>query len=75
MADFHSFMGWDIVVVDDKEGVSACNPFGTGGGSRTNSLTQLSKLVGVGSVPCCLVAGIMMELAMLDELTSGGVKN
>ena len=33
VADFLSFVGWDVMIVDDKEGVSACNPFGMGGGS------------------------------------------
>jgi len=31
VADFLSFVGWDVVIVDDKEGVSARNPFGMGG--------------------------------------------
>jgi hypothetical protein len=61
VADFLSFMSWDVVIVDVKEGVSARNPFGMGGGSRTNSLTQSSELIGVGSVPCCLAAGIPTE--------------
>jgi hypothetical protein len=73
VADFLSFVSGDVMIVNDKESVSACNPFGGGGGSRPNSLTQLSKLVGVGSVPCCLVAGIASEFGMLEEFTSGRV--
>jgi hypothetical protein len=75
VADFISFVGGDVVIVDDKEGVSARNSFGIGGGSRTNTLAQSSKLVGVGSVPSCLVAGILSELAILEEFTSGGVEH
>jgi hypothetical protein len=75
VSDFLSFVGGNIVIVDDKEGVSARNSFGAGGGSRPNSLAQSSELVGVGSVPSCLVAGISMELAMLEEFTSGGVEH
>jgi hypothetical protein len=75
MADFLSFVGRDVIKMNDKKCVSACNPFGIGSGSRTNSLMQSSELVGIGSVPCCLVAGIPTELAMLEEFTSGGVKH
>jgi hypothetical protein len=42
VADFLSFVSGDAMIVDDKEGVSASNLFGSGGGSRTNSLTQSS---------------------------------
>jgi hypothetical protein len=75
VADFLLFVGRDVVIVDDKEGVSARNLFGIGGGSQTNSLAQSSEIVGVGSVPSCLVAGILSELAMLEEFTSGGVEH
>jgi hypothetical protein len=46
VADFFSFVGWYIMIIN-KESVSACNPFGIGGGTRANSLTQTSKLIGV----------------------------
>ena len=75
VADFLLFVGGNIVIVDEKEGVSARNSFGGGGGSRPNSLAQSSKLVGLGSVPSCLVAEILTELAMLEEFTSGGVEH
>ncbi len=42
VADFLLFVSGDVMIVDDKEGVSARNLFGGGGGSRTNSLTQSS---------------------------------
>ncbi len=42
VADFLSFVSGDVMIVNDKEGVSARNSFGGGGGSRTNSLTQSS---------------------------------
>jgi hypothetical protein len=75
VADFLSFVGGNIMIVDEKEGVSARNSFGVGDGSRPNSLAQSTKLVGIGSVPSCLVAGISMELAMLKEDTSGGAEH
>jgi hypothetical protein len=49
------------VIFDEKEGVSARNSFGAGDGSRPNSLAQSSELVGLGSVPSCLVAGSGMH--------------
>ena len=75
VADFLLFVGGNIVIVDEKESVSARDLFGVGGGSRSNSLTQLSKLVGVGGVPSCLVAGISTELAMFEKFTSGGIEH
>ncbi len=33
VADFPLFVGRDVLIIDDKESVSACNPFGIGGGS------------------------------------------
>ena len=75
MADFLSFVGGNIVIVDEKEGVSARNSFGGGGGSRPNTLAQSFKLVGVGGAPSCFVAGISTELAMFEELTSGGIEH
>jgi hypothetical protein len=71
VADFLSFVGGNIVIVDEKESVSARNSFGGGGGSRPNPLAQSSELVGVGCVPSCLVAGILTELAMFEEFTRG----
>jgi hypothetical protein len=47
VADFFSFVGWYVMIFNDKEGVGACNPFGVGGGPRANSLTQTSKLIGI----------------------------
>ncbi len=47
VADFLLYVSGDVMIVDDKEGVSVCNPFGGGGGSRPNSLTQSSELVGM----------------------------
>jgi hypothetical protein len=39
VADFLPFMERDVVVVDKKEGVSACNPFCVGGRTHTYALT------------------------------------
>ncbi len=39
VADFFLFVGRYVMIVNDKEGVGACNPFGIGGGPRANSLT------------------------------------
>ncbi len=47
VADFFSFVGWYVMIVNDKEGVGAYNPIGIGGGTRANSLTQTSKLIGI----------------------------
>ncbi len=75
VADLVMFVSGNVTIVDEKEGVSARNLFGGGGSSRTNSLAQSSELVGVGSVPRCLVAGIASEFAMLKEFTSGRVQD
>ncbi len=33
VADFFSFVGWDVMIINDKESVSACNLFGLRGGT------------------------------------------
>jgi len=33
VADFLSFVEWDVMIINEKECVGACNPFGVGGGS------------------------------------------
>ncbi len=75
VADFCSFVGWYVMIVNDKKGVGACNPFGIGGGPRANSLTQTPKLIGMRRIPCGLVARILTKLAMLKKFTSGWIKN
>ena len=30
VADFHSFVGWDVMIINNKERVSAWNPFRPG---------------------------------------------
>ena len=70
VADFLLFVVGNIIIVNEKKGVSARDSFGVGGGSRSNSLAQSSELVGVGGVPSCLVAGVSAELAMFEEFTS-----
>ena len=42
VADFLAFVGRDVGIVYEKEGVSARDSFGGGGSSRTNSLAQLA---------------------------------
>jgi hypothetical protein len=39
VADFLSFMAWDVIVVDKEEGDSACNPFCVGRRSRAYALS------------------------------------
>jgi hypothetical protein len=75
VADFLLFMGWDVMVVYKKEGVSAHNPLCIGGSTRTDALAQPSKFIGVRSVPGGFVAGVTAELAMLKKFASGGVKH
>ena len=75
MAHFLSFVGWDVLIVNEKEGVSACNPLGMGGITGSNALAQLSKFIGVRSIPGGFVAGVPLELAMLEEFACGGVKH
>jgi hypothetical protein len=61
-------MGWDAVIVYKKVGI--------GGSTRTGgALAQLSKFIGIRSVPGGFVVGVMTELAMLKEFASGGVEH
>ncbi len=55
------------MILYKKEEVSACNPLGIGGSTRNNALAQLSKFIGVRSVPGGFVVGVATELATLKE--------
>jgi hypothetical protein len=68
VADFFSFVGWYVMIINDKEGVGACNLFGIGGGPRANSLTQRSKLIGIQRITCSLVARILTWFGNAQEI-------
>jgi hypothetical protein len=74
VADFFPFMDRDVVIVNKKEGVSACNPFCVGGRTKACALALPSKFIGVRYVPGGFVAGVTAELAMFKEFASGGVE-
>jgi hypothetical protein len=65
VAYFLSLVRQNVLVVDEEEGVSSCNPLGTGSIPRADALAQTSKIIGVRGIPRCFVMGIVTELAML----------
>ncbi len=65
----------NVLVIDEKEGVSPHHTLGAGGIPRANSLAETSKFIGVQGIPHCFVMGTAPELAMLKLFTSGRVED
>ena len=61
---------WDIVVVDNVEGVGPIDPFADALGSCTDALSQTAHLVGVQSGPDGHKAWVLAELAVREVITS-----
>ena len=61
---------WDIVVVDNVEGVGPIDPFADALGSCTDALSQTAHLVGVQSGPDGHKAWVLVELAVREVLVT-----
>jgi hypothetical protein len=72
---FLPFVRWNVLVIDEKEGVSSCHMLSAGGIPSSNALAERFKLIGVQGIPRCFVTGITMELAMLKRFTNGRVED
>ena len=60
--------------MNGTEGIGAFDALlGGVGGVRANALAESSKFVCIGCVPHGLVGGMMVQLAMFEQLTGGGV--
>jgi hypothetical protein len=75
VTNFLALVGWDVVVVDDEEGIGASNPLGGLGGSCSNALAKSPKFIGIGCIPLSFVPGVPTELAVFEELASSWVEN
>jgi hypothetical protein len=75
MAYFLSLVCQNVMVVNAKESVSTGHVLGAGGLPRANGLAEMAELIGVGGIPSGFVSSLVLELAMLRNVTSGWVKD
>jgi hypothetical protein len=75
VTDFLALVGWDVIVVDDEEGIGTRYPLLGLGRSRHNTLAESTQLFGIRSIPRSFVTGVSTELAVLEELSGDWVKN
>jgi hypothetical protein len=65
VAHLLALVGWDVLVVNEEEGVGACYLLTIRHRTRSNALAQAAYLIGIGGIPSCLVTGVTTKLAML----------
>jgi hypothetical protein len=70
VADLLALVGQDVLVINDVEGVGTRYPLTSWSRARSNALAELTYLVGIGSIPCVFVMGVLTQLAMFKELAS-----
>ena len=58
VGDFFAVVGRDVILMDNKEGVSDFDPFSSASGVRDNKLVEAAKLFGVGIIRNVLVFGM-----------------
>ena len=75
VGDFLEPIGWDFLIVDDEEGVGALDARAFVGGRSSNALTQAADFIAVGLVPCVLVLGMAVELAIVKCMASVEVQD
>jgi hypothetical protein len=68
MADFLLLMQWDILVLDQEEGIGTIDTFCAGLGAGANALAESTKFICIRGVPSCLVPGVTAELVVFKEL-------
>ena len=66
VTDFLALVGWNVLVVDDEEGIGARYPLVGLGRSRPNALAESPQLIGIRSIPRSFVTGVSTELAVFE---------
>ncbi len=75
VTDFLALVGWNVLVVDDEEGIGTRYSLVGLGSSRANALAKSAQLIGIGGIPRTFVTGVSTELAVLEELASSWVEH
>ncbi len=74
VTDFLALVGWNVLVVDDEEGIGARYPLVGLGRSRTYALAKSPQFIGIRHIPLSFVTGVSTELAVFKELASSWIK-
>ncbi len=69
VADFLALVGWDVLVVDEEEGVGTRYPLLCWRRAGTDVLAESAQLVSIGGIPRCFVTWVTTKLAMLKGFT------
>ena len=74
VGDLFAKLQWDVFISDDLQGIGAFDTLAGLGGVVADTLAEASEFIRVGAVPDVFVGGMFAELAMLQGLAGGGVK-
>ena len=75
VGDLFATLLWDVLISNDIEGISAFDNLAGLGGVGADTLAEAAEFIGVGAVPDVFVGRILAELAVLQGLACGGVKD
>ena len=75
VGDIFATLLWDILILDDLEGIGTFGMLAGLGGVGSDTLAETANLIGVGAVLYVFVGGMLAELEMLQGLAGGGVKD
>ncbi len=75
VAYFFAFVGRDVLVVDEEEGVGTHYPLLCWRRAGANALAELAQLVCIGCIPSCFVTWVTTKLAMFKEFTCRRIQN
>jgi hypothetical protein len=75
VTNFLVLVDWDVVVLDDEEGIGARYSLGGLGSTGAYALAKAPQFVGIGSVPRSFEPGVSTELTVFKEFARSWVKN
>jgi hypothetical protein len=75
VADFLALVGWDVLVVDEEEGVGTRYPLLCWRRAGTDALAESAQLVSIGGIPSCFVTWVTTKLAMFKGFTCRRIQN
>ena len=75
MVDLLLLVHWDVIILDQEEGIGTINTFCAGLGTGSDALTKSAKFICVRFIPRFFIPGITAELAMFKELAHCRIKH
>ena len=65
VGDFGSAVGWNVLELDDEEGVGSLDALACAVGGGANTLAEAAEFVGVGVVPDLVEVRVFAELSVI----------